>query len=143
MAGNTYTLGVHTGLTPPQLFFLIFLDEGAKQLGVEDIVGFGLAVLGQPLIPTRRKAKGTTAGTSFASKFLREKLPYKFKRPMATLTTQSILRLRFAYTNEVGAFVGRWIPFVGWALLARDLFLTSEHTVMRYNRLVKTEDKVL
>ena len=46
MSNNTYTYGIHTNLTPPQLFFLVMLDKAAKHFGVDELTGLALVIIG-------------------------------------------------------------------------------------------------
>ena len=64
---NTYAFGTHRDLTPMELFFLIFIDETCKELGVYDVAAVVAIVAGQNWMPTRAKPFGTTPGTSVAS----------------------------------------------------------------------------
>ena len=37
---------------------------------------------------------------------------------------------------------GRAVPGIGWVLLARDVAVASHNTVVKYNQLVKPEDRI-
>ena len=54
----------------------------------------------------------------------------------------SVRRLKILFTNNLGVFVGRAVPVVGEALLAYDAATITYRSVIRYNQLVKPEDKV-
>jgi hypothetical protein len=141
---NVYSYGIHKDLAAPQLFFLVMLDESAKQLGVDDLVDLAAIIVGWPYLSTRRKPAGTTAGTSIASRVARRHLDFEIKaRILPTLTLKSVARLKILYTNNLGVFVGRTVPVVGEMLLAYDVTVISYRTVRHYNRLVKPEDQVL
>nr|WP_241017018.1 hypothetical protein [Paraburkholderia sp. Ac-20342] len=43
---TTYNYGVHTYLSPPELFFLVFLDEASQRLGVDDLVSVSAILAG-------------------------------------------------------------------------------------------------
>lgn len=45
-------------------------------------------------------------------------------------------------TNNLGAFVGRIIPVIGWALLASDVAQIVYKTVNVYNTIAREEDRV-
>ncbi|WP_175776690.1 STM2901 family protein [Burkholderia anthina] len=140
---NTYDFGTHRDLTPMELFFLVFIDETCKKLGVDDVAAVVAIAAGQNWIPTRAKPFGTTPGTSVASILSRKYLDYDLKKKiLPTLTNASVKRLRFILVRNIGVFVGRAVPVVGWVVAANDVTMISIHSVARYNALVKPEDKV-
>ncbi|VWB44642.1 membrane protein [Burkholderia arboris] len=71
-------------------------------------------------------------------------LPYELKhRILPTVTSfTSLIMLRIKFTQNIGAFVGRAIPGVGWVILATDVSLITYRTVGAYNRMVKPEDRL-
>ncbi|MBR8057115.1 STM2901 family protein [Burkholderia dolosa] len=140
---NTYAFGIHRDLTPMELFFLVFIDETCKELGVDDVAAVVAIVAGQNWMPTRAKPFGTTPGTSVASILSRKYLDYDLKKKiLPTLTNASVKRLRFILVRNIGVFVGRAVPVVGWAIAAKDVTMISIRSVSRYNALVRPEDKV-
>ncbi|KVK77535.1 hypothetical protein WS90_23405 [Burkholderia cepacia] len=140
---NTYSFGTHRDLTPMELFFLVFIDETCKELGVDDVAAVVAIVAGQNWMPTRAKPFGTTPGTSVASILSRKYLDYDLKRKiLPTLTNASVKRLKFILVRNIGVFVGRAVPVVGWVIAAKDVTMISIRSVSRYNALVKPEDKV-
>ncbi|MPV64753.1 STM2901 family protein [Burkholderia sp. BE17] len=140
---NTYAFGTHRDLTPMELFFLVFIDETCKELGVDDVAAVVAIVAGQNWMPTRAKPFGTTPGTSVASILSRKYLDYDLKKKiLLTLTNASVKRLRFILVRNIGVFVGRAVPVVGWVIAAKDVTMISIRSVSRYNSLVKPEDKV-
>ncbi|MEK2604396.1 hypothetical protein WN989_22360 [Burkholderia arboris] len=126
------------------LLFLIFIEETGKALGVDDAVGIAMVLLGQRFIPTRGKFANAVKGTSIASVVARRMLPYELKhRILPTVTSfTSLIMLRIKFTQNIGAFVGRAIPGVGWVILATDVTLITYRTVGAYNRMVKPEDRL-
>ncbi|MGO4764618.1 STM2901 family protein [Cupriavidus sp. 2KB_3] len=141
--GNTYRYGVHENLTPSEMLLLITIDETCKQLGVEDFATVGAILVGQNWIPTRGKFKGATPRASVASKLSRTYLDYDLKRRiLPTVTNASLKMLKMRMTRNIGVFVGRSIPILGWALLARDVSLITVNSVRQYHLLVKNEDRV-
>jgi hypothetical protein len=119
------------------------VEETTKALDVEDISAVIAILIGQPWLPTRGKFGGATKGTSVASIVCRALFDYSFKKNiLPTLTNQSLIRLRFRMVNNLGVFVGRWIPQAGWAVTAYDVVRISMLTVLHYNRLVKPEDQI-
>jgi hypothetical protein len=139
--GGTYFYKGQINLSANELFFWIFLDEAHKQLGVADIATLALIILGQPIKSTRPKPKGTTKGTSYLSYNLRRVLNVEVKS-WPTLTTGSITRLKFSYVNNLGAFVGRWIPILGIIILAHDVSSIAWKSVNTYNRIAKGSDRL-
>lgn len=65
----------------------------------------------------------------------------------STKFSRRLLRSRVSYfskgkfTRELGAFVGRAVPVVGWVITAADLSVIMYRSVLEYNRLVKPEDR--
>ncbi|EML1595862.1 hypothetical protein RVY52_000571 [Burkholderia cenocepacia] len=140
---NTYAFGAHRDLTPMELFFLVFIDETCNELGVDDVAAVVAIVAGQNWMPTRAKPFGTTPGTSVASILSRKYLNYDLKKKiLPTLTNASVKRLKFILVRNIGVFVGRAVPVVGWVIAAKDVTMISIRSVSRYNALVKPEDKV-
>ncbi|NLP64345.1 STM2901 family protein [Paraburkholderia sacchari] len=140
---NLYIYGEHKNLTPQGLFFCVMVEETCKALGVEDIVAVVAVLAGQPVLSTRGKFGGATRGTSIASKVSRALFDYDFERNiLPTLTNKSILMLRFRMVNNLGVFIGRWTPMVGWAIAAYDVVKISVLTILHYNQLVNPEDRI-
>ncbi|VWC51521.1 STM2901 family protein [Burkholderia lata] len=126
------------------MLFLIFIEETGKALGVSDAVGIGMVLLGQRFVPTRGKFTNAVKGTSIASVVSRRILPYELKhRLLPTVTSfTSLIMLRIKFTRNIGAFVGRAIPGVGWVILATDVSVITYRTVGTYNSMVKPEDRL-
>ncbi|QDW49664.1 STM2901 family protein [Burkholderia sp. KBS0801] len=140
---NTYDFGTHRDLTPMELFFLVFIDETCRELGVDDVAAVVAIATGQNWMPTRAKPFGTTPGTSVASILSRKYLDYDLKKKiLPTLTNASVKRLKFILVRNIGVFVGRAVPVVGWVIAANNVTTISIRSVSRYNPLVKPEDKV-
>nr|WP_262390321.1 hypothetical protein [Burkholderia arboris] len=113
-------------------------------MGVDDAVRIAMVLLGQRFIPTRGKFANAVKGTSIASVVARRMLPYELKhRILSTVTSlTSLIMLRIKFTQNIGAFVGRAIPGVGWVILATDVSLITYRTVGAYNSMVKPEDRL-
>ncbi|KXU86259.1 hypothetical protein CI15_17450 [Paraburkholderia monticola] len=141
---NTYNYGIHSDLTPTQLFFLIAVDQTMAETGISDVVGASMILAGSRFIPTRGKFGGAVKGTSVASKVSRSLLPFELKhRILPTFTSwTSVVLLRVKLTSHLGVFVGRAIPGVGWVIAASDVVRIGYKTVDTYNRLVKREDRL-
>lgn len=130
-----------SNISAGELYFWVFLDEASKQLSVSDLAGLAMFILGQPIMSTRVKPVGTTKGTSPLSYYLRQWLKQEVKQ-WPTLTTGSIKRLEFSYVSNLGAFVGRWIPFLGLVILANDISQIVWKTTSRYNTIAKESDRL-
>ncbi len=142
---GTYYFNGLSNLTPQELLFWVLVEETEKQLGVQDIAAVSSLILGNNSISVPGKPKTATPGTSVASLFFRKHLSYKFQRRiLPTLTAKSFtLRgLKIFWVNNLGAFVGRAVPVVGWIILGNDIAQISFRTVHRYNLLVSREDKI-
>lgn len=99
--------------------------------GVEGLVGSGLVASGQPTDGSKRfRTPGSSSGTSPAGNaadqvFGDRRFPRStFPRGAPTISggpgTGSAWRV--TRTRSVARFVGRWVPYVGWGLLAKDGF---------------------
>ncbi|MBN3770666.1 STM2901 family protein [Burkholderia sp. Se-20378] len=141
---NTYKYGIHDGLSRESLLFLIFIEETGKALGVSDAVGIGMVLLRQRFVPTRGKFTNAVKGTSIASVVSRRILPYELKhRLLPTVTSfTSLIMSRIKFTRNIGAFVGRAIPGVGWVMLATDVSVITYRTVGTYNSMVTPGDRL-
>lgn len=93
-------------------------------LGLHSL-GSLLGPAGFNIIPTRGKFKGATPGTSILSLGLRKltrnaRFPIRLPAPVGLL--------RFQRTTSIGGFFGRWLPIVGWGILAYDAYQTGIYT---------------
>lgn len=138
---GTYFYRGFSNLSSGELLFWIFLDTTAEHFGVDDFLTIGLILRGQPEIATRGKPAGATLGTSPISKQLRHYLNVKTMR-LPTLTTGSIKRLKFSYVTNLGAFVGRWIPILGIAIIAADVSQIAYKATNKYNTIARGNDKL-
>lgn len=142
---GTYYFNGLPNLTPQELLFRVLVDETQKQPGVQDIVAVAGLIPGNNNINIPGKPNTATPGTSVASLFFRKHLSYKFRRrilPTLTAKSFSLRRLKIFWVNNLGAFVGRAVPVVGWVILAKDVAQISFRTVHRYNLIVRPEDKI-
>lgn len=97
--------------------------------GIEGLVGGGLVASGQPTEGSKRfRTQGSSIGTSPAGRaadrvFGKSTFPSStFPRGAPTISggpgTGSAWRI--TRTRSVARFVGRWVPYAGWGLLAKD-----------------------
>jgi hypothetical protein len=140
---DTYSYGSHKDLEPTELFLFIAVDQTCEQLGINDVESVILILSGLPILPTSAKPLGATKGTSVASVMSRSLFRYELKKKvLPTFTLRSIKRLRWVLTHKLGVFIGRTLPGVGWVLLANDVYQIAYQTVVRYNRMVLSADRV-
>lgn len=142
---DTYFFDRLSNLSAEELLFWVMIDETLKQLGVKDLVGAASIILGNNIVGIPGKPKTATPGTSPASLFFRKYLSYKFRtRILPTLTKKSFsLRgIKIFWVNNLGAFVGRTVPVLGWVILAVDVSMIGYHTVNRYNTIARPEDRI-
>lgn len=139
---NSYHYNHLANLTSQELFLWVAVDKTLEQVGGQDVAAVIAILAGQPIIPTRAKFGGATKGTSVASITARRLLNYNVKVRLPTLTKESIKSLKFRFTTNLGAFVGRAVPGVGWIILAYDVVQITQKTLLTYNSLVKPEDRL-
>ena len=142
---ETYFFDGMNNLTSRELLFWVLVDETEKQLGIKDVIGIASLILGNNIIDIPGKPETATPGTSPASLFFRKHISYKFrKRVLPTLTKKSVSLkgLKIFWVNNLGAFVGRAVPVLGWVILAQDISVISYRTVTRYNIIAREEDKI-
>lgn len=138
----TYSFEGRGGLAPGELFFWIVVDTTLEGLGIDDVAAVIAIIAGQPILPSRGKFAGSTPGTSPLSTFLSRRLDVHLPFRLPTLTGRSLASLRVSFTNNLGRFAGRTIPFVGWAYLAYDVTRIIWRSVSRYNAMVQPQDRL-
>ncbi|EOS94128.1 hypothetical protein LU631_09335 [Erwinia tracheiphila] len=139
---NTYFYKGVCNLSAGELFFWIFLDAVDEQLGVNDLVAAASIILGQPTRPTRGKFGGATKGTSLASEAARRYLNIELPFRLPTFTNASLRTLRPKFVTNLGAFVGRAVPVVGWVIASSDVATIAFHATVNYNRIARGDDKI-
>ena len=143
---GTYFYAGRPNLTAGELFFMIFCEEVAAQLGVDDFGAIVAILSGRNVLTTRAKPRDATKGTSYASRAARKVFP-KAKFPIG-IELPTIVggyppsSARILWTRKLSTFIGRAVPVVGWVILARDVADISFHTVRRYNSIAYEEDKL-
>lgn len=55
---------------------------------------------------------------------------------------KSVALFRVKMTRDIGVFVGRAIPGVGWIITAADSAKIAYRTIVKYNQIVKKEDRL-
>ena len=129
-------------LSPGELYLWILIDAIKDKVGdIEDLYTLIFIVLGQPILKTRRKFRTATKGTSIASIYTRRYLDIELSFRLPTLTNASIRYLKPMMVNNLGKFVGRAIPVLGWVLLANDITTIFFKATTRYNTIARGNDK--
>lgn len=142
---GTYFFDGMANLDRLELLYWIFIDEADKQLGgVKDIFALASIIGGLPLIPVRGKLDSfrATSGTSPLSLASRSLIKFRFQEKKKTLTWNNMIRGKWTYTKNLGAFIGRWIPFIGVAITAYDVTMITTKAIRRYNLIVKRGDQI-
>ncbi|MEB6336749.1 STM2901 family protein [Serratia rhizosphaerae] len=128
-------------LDKDELLLWLILDEFQKQFGgVVDLLAIASMLVSLPVIPVKGKigrASGIgTAGTSPLSIASRTLIQQRFKKAKKTITWAKLRRGEWAYTTSIGAYVGRWLPWVGAVLTAYDLVMVTRNVIHRYELIV-------
>lgn len=77
-----------------------------------------------------------------ASVASRHLIRYRLPIALPTITGASLSTLKLTFTRNLGAFVGRLIPGVGWTMLAYDVVQIMRQSILRYNAMAKDGDKL-
>jgi RHS repeat-associated protein len=91
-----------------------------KQLGFETGLGTGFVAGGAPLINKRFQTRGATGKTSIFSVTFGKMGKMPFRLPAPTYANPR------AMTAFFGRFAGRWMPIIGWWMLAYDTYGFTE-----------------
>lgn len=127
-----------------ELLLWLILDEFKKQFsGVVDLLAIASMLVSLPVIPVSGKlgAGAATKGTSPLSLASRTLIRQRFKQGRRTITWAKMLRGEWAYTTSIGAYIGRWLPWVGAVLTAYDLAMVTRNVIHRYELIVGTGSK--
>ena len=143
---NTYFYAGRSNLTASQLLFIIFCENTANQLGVQDFGAIVSIVAGLNILPVSGKLAGAIPDTSIASKGARRLFGNaRFPRPIrlpSVIGGYPPSTLRIKMVNRIGTFAGRAVPVIGWVILASDVSQISYRTVRDYNRIARGSDKI-
>jgi len=119
------------------------MQEVGERLGIDDIEYLILMLSGLNVLPARAKPAGATQGTSVASVMSRSIFRYQLKKKiLPTFTLESMKTFRWVLTHKLGTFVGRTLPGVGWIMMAKDVYEIMDHAIIKYNQIVRSEDRV-
>lgn len=140
---NTYFYAGLPNLTPQQLWWAITLVVTSDHLGIS-LLDASLILSGQPILKTRAKPGTATKGTSIASKYLSHWLNYKLPNGirLPTLTGKSIDSLRLSSTHNLGRFVGRNVPWLGWVMTSYTVYSIHSDIKDTYNRIALPKDRI-
>lgn len=143
---NTYFYAGRSNLTAGQLLFMIFCENTANQLGVQDFGAIVSIVAGLNILPVNGKLAGAIPDTSIASKGARKlfgnaRFPSPIRLP-SVIGGYPPSTLRIKMVSRIGTFVGRAVPVVGWIILASDVSQISYSTLRDYNRIARGKDKI-
>ncbi|EOY5421809.1 STM2901 family protein [Cronobacter dublinensis] len=122
----------------------LILDEFKKQFSdVIDLLAIASMLVSLPVIPVRGKlgADMATKGTSPLSLALRSVIRQRFKTGRRTITWAKLLRGEWAYTTSIGAYIGRWLPWVGAVLTAYHLAMITQNVIHRYKLIVASGER--
>lgn len=126
-----------------ELLLWLILDEFKKTFsGITDILAVASMLASLPVIsvPGKLDAKMTSKDTSPLSIISRKLIRAKFKNRRRSITYGSLMRGRWAYTNSVGAYVGRWVPWIGAVITARDIYIITINVDHRYRLITGEKD---
>lgn len=140
---GTYYYGGLPNLTPQQLWWAITIAVVSDRLGISAIDA-ALIISGQPVLKTRVKPGTATPGTSVASKYISRWLNYNLPRGirLPTLTGQGIATLKYTSTNNLGRFVGRTLPWLGWVMSFSTIYSIQSDVKDIFNRIVAPQDRI-
>lgn len=140
---GTYFYGGLSNLTPQQLWWAITIAVVSDHLGIS-AVDAALVISGQPILPTRSKPRGTTPGTSIASKYISNWLNYRLSPGirLPTLTGKTINSLQLSSTNNLGRFVGRNVPWLGWVMTFTTIYDIQRDIKDTFNRVAVPKDRI-
>lgn len=117
-----------------ELLYWLILDEFKKQFwDITDLLAVASLLLSYPIIPVSGKLGGaTTKGTSPLSLASRCLIRHRFRTKQRTITWKQMLQGRWTYTTSVGAYIGRWVPWLGAMLTTKDIVVITRNVIHRY-----------
>ncbi|QCE35792.1 hypothetical protein FAI40_08120 [Acetobacteraceae bacterium] len=132
-----------------ELLYWLIIDEFYIEFGEAlDALSLALILLSLPTIPvTGKLGSGATKGTSplpIASReFIRRNFKQQFfKANHRTITWGKIKKLKWAMTRSIGAYIGRWVPWVGAPLTIYDLTKITNRVIHRYQMIVPERERL-
>ena len=122
-----------------ELLYWLILDEVRKQFSdAIDILAVASMLVSLPVIPVSGKLGAGTAQEGRARCHWQAEpcLNSDLKKGRRTITWAKMLQGEWAYTTNVGAYIGRWLPWVRAALTACDLAMITRNVIPRYRLIV-------
>ena len=143
---GTYFYAGRSNLSASELLFIIFCENVAEQLGVQDFGAIVSIVAGLNILSTRGKFANATPGTSLASRGARKafgnaQFPWGLELP-SVIGGYPPHRLKILMTHKICTFVGRAITVVGWVILTSDISVITFKTIQKYNSVARGGDKI-
>ncbi|HGM6324357.1 TPA: STM2901 family protein [Serratia marcescens] len=136
---GTYFYKGYTQLTPQQLWWLITVDALREHLGIS-VADAVLIALGQPWLPTRQ-SRGPLHQARQSPRDCRGKpLPKGIRLP--TLVGETPQRLHISDVNNWGKFIGRNVPWLGYALSAWTIYAIGRDVKDRFNLIARPADRI-
>lgn len=143
---GTYFYAGYGNLTAGELFFMVFCEQFADQLGFDDFAAIGALLSGANALPTRTKPKDALKGTSYASVYARKifgKRKIPFGRALPTwIGGYTPWTVRRKMVRNISTWVGRTIPLLGEILIAKDVTEICYFSVIKYNHIARKEDRI-
>ncbi|MDR5838688.1 STM2901 family protein [Caballeronia sp. LZ034LL] len=140
LSHTLYSYGDLHDLTKEEVYLCVLVEVICEHFDVVEVAAVFAVVLGAPMLGTRGKVNMAMPGTSLASVICRELLDIKIKKRLPTLI--GYLPPRVSKTKHLGAFVGRWVPWLSVPVAAYDLVAIHVKTMLRYNALVQPRDRI-
>lgn len=138
--GGTYFYHGNANVTPQELFLLIFAEGLANHMGVT-VETAATILAGLPIVPKRKVLGASGSRTSIASNVARRILKgAHFPEGVRVETTIGMGKLRL--TNNVGAVVGRAVPFVGYTQAVVIFMTVARETRNKYNLIARPKDRI-
>lgn len=122
-----------------ELLYWLLLDEFKKQFSdVIDLLAIASMLVSLPVIPVSGKLGGRCCNqrNKPAFSWASYAYPTAFNQGRRTITWAKRLRGEWAYTTSIGAYIGRWLPWVGAVLTAYDLAMITHNVIHRYQLIV-------
>ena len=128
-------------LDKDELLLWLILDEFQKQFSwMVDLLAIASMLVSLPVIPVipvipvkgkigKASGKGTSGNSplSIASRTL---IQQRFKKAKKTITWAKLRRGEWAYTTNIGTYVGRWLPWIGAVLTTYDLAIVTRNVIV-------------
>ncbi|MDF1893998.1 hypothetical protein GW579_02695 [Rahnella sp. Lac-M11] len=142
---GTYFYHGHANVTAQELFLLIYVERLSEHLGL-DVTTTAMILGGQPWIPVSGKlsAINNTPGTSVVSKLARallkeKRIPFglRLSAPMGKGA-----KIKLVPTSKMAPFIGRWIPWLGYAQIVIMLEMVGRSTRNKYNLIARPEHRI-